>query len=293
MSDWTDAIDGLIDYLRFQQENGTRDVPFPPDLLARLGAKAPTASIPASPPSTAHRPAGTGHRAAAAAPASLPPPPRPPLPAKSSADRRAALDRIAEQAAACSRCPLADSRTRVVPGQGNPDSPEILFIGEAPGQDEDAQGLAFVGRAGQLLTKMIEAMGFSRNELFIANICKCRPPNNRPPTPEEMQACIPFLQAQIAVIKPKVIVTLGATAAKGLLNAQTAISKLRGQWTLYSEIPLMPTFHPAYLLRFPPAKQDAWSDLKSVLKRLGRPIPKSHTPTATPAGGTGKASPGR
>jgi DNA polymerase len=170
----------------------------------------------------------------------------------------------------------------VVPGQGNPNSPEILFIGEAPGQDEDAQGLAFVGKAGKLLTQMIEAMGFSRDEIFIANICKCRPPDNRPPSPEEMQACIPFLQAQIAVIKPKVIVTLGATAAKGLLNAQTAISKLRGHWTLYSDIPLMPTFHPAYLLRFPPAKHDAWSDLKSVLKRLGRPVPQQKkNPTVT------------
>lgn len=285
MSDWTDTIDALIDYLRFQQENGTRDAPFSPDLLKRLGVMTPASAaavpLPAAPPpppslpplAADRRPSTADHR---------PPTPPPPLPSKSLADRRAALERIAEQAAACSRCPLAGTRTRVVPGQGNPNSPEILFIGEAPGQDEDAQGLAFVGKAGKLLTQMIEAMGFSRDEIFIANICKCRPPDNRPPSPEEMQACIPFLQAQIAVIKPKVIVTLGATAAKGLLNAQTAISKLRGHWTLYGDIPLMPTFHPAYLLRFPPAKHDAWSDLKSVLKRLDRPVPQQNkNPTVT------------
>jgi DNA polymerase len=279
MSDWTDAIDALIDYLRFQQENGTRDAPFSPELLKKLGVAAPPpaaavqppAAVP--PPAADHRPPAADHR---------PPSPPPALPSQSPADRRAALDRIAEQAAACSRCPLAGARTRVVPGQGNPNSPEILFIGEAPGQEEDAQGLAFVGKAGKLLTQMIAAMGFSRDEIFIANICKCRPPGNRPPTGDEMEACIPFLQAQIAVIKPKVIVTLGATAAKGLLNAQTAISKLRGHWTVYGDIPLMPTFHPSYLLRFPPAKHDAWSDLKSVLKRLGRPVPQQNkNPTVT------------
>jgi DNA polymerase len=280
MSDWTDTIDALIDYLRFQQENGTRDAPFSSDLLKKLGVAAPPSA--AAVPLPAGLPLAAAERRSATADHQPPPPPLPPLPSQSPAHRRAALDRIAEQAAACSRCPLAQSRTRVVPGQGNPNSPEILFIGEAPGQDEDAQGLAFVGKAGKLLTQMIEAMGFSRDEIFIANICKCRPPDNRPPSPEEMQACIPFLQAQIAVIKPKVIVTLGATAAKGLLNAQTAISKLRGHWTLYSDIPLMPTFHPAYLLRFPPAKHDAWSDLKSVLKRLGRPVPQQKkNPTVT------------
>jgi DNA polymerase len=279
MSDWTDTIDALIDYLRFQQENGTREAPLSPDLLKRLGA---VATLPVGPlPSPAAPPAPAVERRLPPADPH-PPSPLPPLPGKSPAERRAALDRIAEQAAACSRCPLAAARTRVVPGQGNPDSPEILFIGEAPGQEEDAQGLAFVGKAGKLLTQMIAAMGFSRDDVFIANICKCRPPDNRAPTGEEMQACIPFLQAQIAVIKPKVIVTLGATAAKGLLNAQTAISKLRGHWTVYGDIPLMPTFHPAYLLRFPPAKKDAWSDLKSVLKRLGRPVPQQNkNPTVT------------
>ncbi len=272
MSDWTDTIDALIDYLRFEQENGQRDVPLVPTLLKDLS---PTHTQ----PTTVHP-----------LPSPLTPQPSTPAPPhqfaavrdSSPAERRAALERIAEQVAACRRCPLAESRTRVVPGQGNAASPEVLFIGEAPGQEEDRQGLAFVGAAGQLLTKMIAAMGFSRDEVFIANICKCRPPNNRPPTPEEMQACLPFLQAQIAVIKPKVIVALGATAVKGLLNAQTSISKLRGHWTHYGVTPLMPTFHPSYLLRFPPAKRDAWNDLKSVLQRLGRPVPQEKkNPTVT------------
>jgi len=268
MSEWTDTIDALIDYLRFQQENGVREVPLSPDAPVAAASRQPTPPAAASP-----APASEPPVAAAAKPSPPPPPALPSLPAQTPAERRAALDRIAEHAAGCRRCPLAEGRTRVVPGQGNPDAPAILFVGEAPGQDEDAQGLAFVGRAGQLLTKMIAAMGFTRDEVFIANICKCRPPGNRAPTPEEMEACIPYLQAQIAVIKPQVIVTLGATAAKGLLNAQTSISKLRGQWTRYGDTPLMPTFHPAYLLRFPSAKHHAWDDLKSVLHRLGRPVP--------------------
>lgn len=182
------------------------------------------------------------------------------------------LDAIAAQISGCRKCPLHRTRTNTVPGQGNGKRPEVMFIGEAPGADEDEQGLAFVGRAGQLLTKMIEAMGYTRDEVFIANIAKCRPPDNRPPTPEEMETCIPFLKQQIAVIQPKVIVALGATAVQGLIN-QTGISKLRGNWLDYQGTPLMPTFHPAYLLRNPPAKKEVWADLQAVLKRLGRTPP--------------------
>ena len=179
---------------------------------------------------------------------------------------------IAADIAGCKQCPLHQTRIQTVPGQGNP-RPEIMFIGEAPGADEDEQGLAFIGKAGQLLTKMIEAMGFTREEVFIANIAKCRPPGNRPPTPEEMATCLPFLRRQIAVIKPKVVVALGAVSVRGLLQNETPISKVRGLWQEMDGIAVMPTFHPAYLLRNPPAKKEVWDDLQAVLKRLGRTPP--------------------
>lgn len=251
MSDWTDSIDALIDYLRYQQENGVREIPLDTAALKKLSQEPHAATT---------RPEDD--------------PQRPAVACDSADQRQAALARIAEQAAACSRCPLAASRTRVVPGQGNAASPDIMFVGEAPGREEDQQGVAFIGAAGQLLTKMIAAMGYTREDVFIANICKCRPPGNRKPTVAEMRSCLPFLQAQIEIIKPKVIIALGATAATGLLNTQTAIGKLRGQWTRYGDVPLMPTFHPAYLLRFPPAKRDAWNDLQRVLAKLGRSVPQ-------------------
>jgi DNA polymerase len=147
-------------------------------------------------------------------------------------------------------------------------------VGEGPGEDEDIQGLAFVGRAGQLLTKMIEAMGYRRDEVFIANIVKCRPPGNRKPFPDEMAACLPYLKEQIALLKPRVIIALGATAVTGLLGSMaTGISRLRGNWQSFGGIDVMPTFHPSYLLRTPSAKNAAWADLQAVLKKLGRPVP--------------------
>jgi DNA polymerase len=189
-----------------------------------------------------------------------------------SSQSQCPLDTIAASVASCTRCLLHKSRTRTVPGQGNR-RPEVMFIGEAPGADEDVQGLAFVGRAGQLLTRMIEAMGYTRDDVFIANICKCRPPGNRQPLPDEMAACLPYLRAQISILKPKVIVALGATAAKGLLNTTAGITTLRGSWQSYGGIDLMPTFHPSYLLRVPSKKREAWEDLQEVLRKLGRPIP--------------------
>ena len=176
--------------------------------------------------------------------------------------------------AGCAACALASTRTKAVPGEGNGDAPEVMFIGEAPGADEDLQGRPFVGRAGQLLDKMIGAMGFRRGEVFIANILKCRPPGNRTPTPDEMSVCIPFLKKQIALVRPKTIVALGATAWKGLSGDPGAsISRVRGLWQSFEGIPVMPTFHPAYLLRCPSAKRTAWDDLKLVLARLGRAVP--------------------
>lgn len=185
-----------------------------------------------------------------------------------------ALAEIADVVRGCTLCPLHDGRTQAVPGQGHP-QPEILFVGEAPGADEDAQGLAFVGRAGQLLTKMIEAMGFSRETVFIANVNKCRPPNNRKPLREEMDACLPYLRQQVAILQPKVIVALGATAVEGLVPASATqkISQLRGKWMSFAGIPLMPTYHPAYLLRNPAMKKPVWQDLQEVLRKLGRPVP--------------------
>ncbi len=180
---------------------------------------------------------------------------------------------VVEEISKCTKCSLSETRKNTVPGQGNP-SPEILFIGEAPGADEDAQGLAFVGRAGQLLAKMIEAMGFTRDEVFIANILKCRPPENRKPSPDEMSVCISYLKRQIALLKPKVIVALGSTAVHGLVESDLKISELRGNWTEFEGIKLMPTFHPSYLLRNPPgAKKKVWEDLQEVLRHLGRKAP--------------------
>jgi DNA polymerase len=190
-------------------------------------------------------------------------------------DGMASLEVIAAQISVCRRCPLCEGRTHTVAGEGNADAPDIMFIGEGPGADEDAQGRPFVGRAGQLLTKMIEAMGYRREEVFIANIVKCRPPGNRAPRPEEMETCLPYLRQQIGLIRPKTIVGLGATAIKGLLGRTAGITRLRGTWQDYEGIKLMPTFHPSYLLRDPTKKKDVWADLKRVLKELGRePPPK-------------------
>jgi uracil-DNA glycosylase family 4 len=201
-----------------------------------------------------------------------PPPPRPASRAAPAGVSEALLE-IAGRVASCRKCPLCETRTRTVPGQGHP-HPEIMFVGEGPGADEDQQGLAFVGRAGQLLTRIIEAMDLTRDEVWIGNIVKCRPPNNRTPMPEEMEACLPYLREQIALLKPKLIVCLGATAVKGLLHTTQGITKLRGTWMSFDGIDVMPTYHPAYLLRNPAGKPPVWEDMKEVLRRLGREIPK-------------------
>lgn len=229
-------------------------------------AHAPVAAAPARPPA-----------ATAQAPAPAAPTPPPSVEAGSPAEAAAAAPDVAAVAAAvrsCRLCALAATRTKSVPGVGNADSPEVMFVGEAPGRDEDLRGEPFVGRAGQLLDKMIVGMGFSREEVFIANVLKCRPPDNRTPTPEEMARCLPFLRRQIALVRPKTIVALGATAYRGLVgDAAGGISAVRGLWQSFDGIPLMPTFHPAYLLRAPAAKRVVWEDLKKVLARLGRTPP--------------------
>ena len=182
---------------------------------------------------------------------------------------------LAARVKACTQCAeLARCRKNVVFGVGNIHA-ELMFVGEAPGADEDEQGEPFVGRAGQLLTKIIEAMGYQRSDVYIANVLKCRPPQNRTPLPDEMNNCRPYLLEQIDAIQPKVIVALGATAVRALLDVQLGITKMRGNWYTFHNTPIMPTFHPAYLLRNPPAKKEVWEDMKTVLTKLGRPIPKS------------------
>lgn len=167
----------------------------------------------------------------------------------------------------CRRCPLCETRKNIVFGVGS-GSAGVLFVGEAPGRDEDLQGEPFVGEAGQLLTKMIKAMGFERSDVYICNVIKCRPPENRNPLPAEIESCCPFMQRQIKAIAPKAIVALGTFAAQTLLGSKEPISKLRGRFHKYHGIALMPTFHPAFLLRSPEKKREVWSDLQQVMKLL-------------------------
>lgn len=173
----------------------------------------------------------------------------------------------------CTRCKLHKARHTIVFGDGSPTA-KLVFVGEGPGADEDAQGLPFVGRAGKLLTQMIEAMGLQRKEVYICNVVKCRPPENRTPEPDEVAACSPYLLRQIDAINPKVVVCLGASAAKTLLNTTRGISSFRGEWLEWRGRKLMATFHPAYLLRNPPAKADVWKDLQKVMAELGLQLPK-------------------
>jgi len=173
------------------------------------------------------------------------------------------LDYFAKAIANCTLCPLHAGRRQVVFGVGNPDA-DLMFVGEAPGHDEDVQGEPFVGKAGQLLTRIIEAMGFKRSDVYIGNVNKCRPPNNRAPVPEEMDACRPFLLRQIDIIQPKVICLLGATAVRGLLQSKEGITQIRGRFLRWRGILVMPTFHPAYLLRNPAEKRTVWEDVQKV-----------------------------
>jgi uracil-DNA glycosylase len=188
-----------------------------------------------------------------------------------------ALLAIREDIGDCTRCRLAkQGRKQIVFGVGNPRA-ELMFIGEAPGADEDIQGEPFVGRAGQLLNNMIKAMGLSREEIYIANIIKCRPPGNRTPERDECETCSPFLMRQIAAIKPKAIVALGAVAAKTLLAMNASMMELRGKWYDFRGTKLAVTYHPAFLLRDPRQKKEAWKDLQMVMKELGLETPAQAT----------------
>lgn len=183
--------------------------------------------------------------------------------------RAVTLDAVRRELGDCQRCRLASERTHLVFGVGS-ETANLMFIGEAPGFHEDQQGEPFVGQAGQLLTKMIVAMGLTRDEVYICNIIKCRPPNNRNPLDDELNACEPFLRKQIDCIKPRLMIALGNYAAKALLRTDLGITKLRGEFYSYQGIPLMPTFHPAYLLRNPAGKRLAWNDLQKVMAEMDR-----------------------
>jgi uracil-DNA glycosylase len=183
------------------------------------------------------------------------------------------LELIREHLGDCTRCRLHKQRNKIVFGAGNPRA-ELVFVGEGPGRDEDMQGLPFVGRAGKLLTQMIEAMGLSREDVYICNVVKCRPPENRKPEDDEVATCSPYLFRQLDVIAPKAIVCLGATAAQALLKTQDPISRYRGTWFDYRNTKLMATYHPAYLLRNPAAKGEVWKDLQKVMAHLGLKVKK-------------------
>ena len=239
-----------------QPEHAPASSAAPPRVVPALRPAASPAPSPASSPAPITR--GPARVATSASPAALDP-----------IARNVRLEVISREVASCTRCVLHATRTQTVFSRGS-SSAELMFIGEGPGADEDAQGVPFVGKAGQLLDKMIVAMGYAPADVYVANIVKCRPPSNRKPEPQEMEACEGYLHQQIALVQPKAIVALGATAVEGLLKV-SGITKLRGTWRLYrGEIPVMPTFHPAYLLRNPPAKREVWADLQQVMSRLGK-----------------------
>jgi len=182
------------------------------------------------------------------------------------------LEQLLAEIGDCQLCKLSEGRTRLVFGVGSPRA-DLVFVGEAPGRDEDVQGEPFVGKAGQMLTRIISGMGLERNDVYICNVIKCRPPENRDPRPEEIATCEPFLIKQLKIIKPRAICALGTFASQTLLNSEERISRLRGRFHDYYGIPIMPTYHPSYLLRNPHAKRDVWEDIKMVMELLDLPLP--------------------
>jgi len=192
-------------------------------------------------------------------------------PSAPSPGKRDALEALREEIGDCRRCPLSAGRKKLVFGNGNPDA-ELVFVGEAPGKEEDLKGEAFVGSAGQLLTRIIGAMGLSREQVYICNVIKCRPPGNRDPLPSEIERCEPFLKRQLDILDPRIICALGSFAARTLLRTEERISRLRGRVLEYNGIPLVPTYHPSYLLRNPHAKRDVWIDIQKIMGILGLPV---------------------
>jgi DNA polymerase len=272
-SAYNESLDATIQHLEDLKSRGVRHVAIAPETLRTL-ALAPPKSFQFQAPGVQRQKTPelkTENLKLETSPALDPRP--------STLDKTSAFAALRERALVCVKCPhLAASRKNVVFGVGSIDA-QLMFVGEAPGADEDAQGEPFVGAAGQLLTKIIQATGLSRADVYIANILKCRPDTpgqsygNRKPTPEEMATCIPYLHEQIDLIQPKVIVALGATAVEGLLGKTLGITKLRGNWQTYRGTPLMPTFHPSYLLRNQAVgeKRKVWEDMLAVMEKLGMP----------------------
>jgi len=266
MSKFDKAVQIVHDALNQMQETGRKDMRASKDSLARLVRSKPKMQsiLKAEPPSPAVAPVKTTSQ----------------LPAMDTAEKERLMAPLRERALVCQKCPhLVKSRTQVVFGVGNIDA-ELMFVGEAPGADEDLQGEPFVGKAGQLLTKIIETMGFSRDTVYIGNVLKCRPdmpqgePGNRKPRPDEMATCLPYLIEQIGIIRPRVMVALGATAIEGLIGSKEPMNRLRGHWHEFKGIPLMATYHPAYLLRNQSLseKRKVWEDMLMVLEKLEKPI---------------------
>jgi uracil-DNA glycosylase family 4 len=253
-------------YLEVQQDTGAWGIP-------RAPKKSPAAELSVNAP--AHAPAPAPAPVPEAKVEAKPEPPK-----KEAPKPLRSLDVVKAEVEGCAKCGLAPTRTNTVFSRGNPNA-KLVFVGEAPGADEDEQGLPFVGRAGQLLDKMIGAMGLDpEKDVYVCNIIKCRPPGNRKPEPAEIDACIPFLHEQLAALNPKVIVAMGNTAVGALLNTKLGITKVRGSWKLYKgKVPLMPTYHPSYLIRpsaqQAEAKKQAWEDLQAVMKELGLELPKT------------------
>jgi len=289
MSDrYQQLLEATIRHLEDKKARGAKFIPLSQETLAALDSAAvreansmvavpdcsPARPLPALPLFESSVMASPPARAASPATA---PPGAAPLDLQT---KQAAMTELRARAMVCQKCPhLAASRKNVVFGVGDVDSP-LMFVGEAPGADEDEQGEPFVGKAGQLLTKIIQTMGFTRDTVYIANILKCRPDTpgqtigNRKPTSEEMKTCLPYLLAQVDLVQPQVIVALGAIAVEGLLGKTAGITRLRGQWQEFRAVPVMPTYHPAYLLRnqAPGERRKVWEDMLRVLERLGRSI---------------------
>ncbi len=242
-------------------------------LAGAFGRPSPSAAPPSG--EAPCRPRGERLPAAAKGPSLFDPPPRgdgtPPRDPATLESVASELDAIAARVRECRLCEIGCERRNAVPGEGPP-GVDLLFVGEAPGADEDAQGRPFVGRAGQLLTKMIEAIRLRREDVFIANVLKCRPPENRPPRPEEISNCFPYLAKQIALLRPKVICTLGLHATQTVLATRASMGQLRGRVFASAGAQVVPTYHPAYLLRSPGEKGKAWEDLKLIARLLGKPV---------------------
>ncbi len=261
--EFLDIVAQVRTHLEYQRALGVRviETPAPADFSVRE-----TAQHDSNPPQASVAKAGVAGREV------------PPLQKTDAAGITTAqpstLEAVREEIGNCTRCKLARGRSTIVFGEGNP-AAVLVFVGEGPGYEEDQQGRPFVGAAGQLLTDIIvKGMKLAREDVYICNIVKCRPPNNRNPEPDEVDACIGFVKKQIAAIRPTVIVTLGNVPTQSLLGTKQGITRLRGTWQEYNGIPVMPTFHPSYLLRSPGEKGKAWEDIKLVMKKLGMPAPE-------------------